>query len=167
MMITRHINDHQAYIINFFLNGHPCDVVVDDSVPVEGTKGKIKYMNLAHGKEIWPFLAEKAWAKSIGSYDKARGLSPEDCFEEMTGIPAYSYSFKQISFGHNRDEIKRAIDDNFWVVFIGHITEAGLKSRQVFYVEKVHEDGQTYLLRSPFLDFDFHGHERADGTVKM
>jgi hypothetical protein len=40
---------------------------------------------------------EKAWCKQIGSYPKARGLSPEDAFEEITGIPAYSYSLDEIN----------------------------------------------------------------------
>ncbi len=38
-------------------------------------------------------MLEKAWCKQIGGYDKSLGLSPEDCFEEITGIPAYSISF--------------------------------------------------------------------------
>lgn len=33
-------------------------------------------------------MLEKAWCKMIGGYERARGLSPEESFEEITGIPA-------------------------------------------------------------------------------
>lgn len=59
---------------------------MDDVVPVKGNDD-FEY-SVVKGKEIWPALVEKAWCKQIGSYDKARGLSPEDCFEELTGLPA-------------------------------------------------------------------------------
>lgn len=44
-------------------------------------------------------ILEKAWVKLIGSYEKAKGLSPEDAIEEILGIPAYSYDTKNIELG--------------------------------------------------------------------
>lgn len=43
-------------------------------------------------------LLEKAWVKQIGGFEKSKGLSPEDCFEEITGIPAYSFIIKDNSY---------------------------------------------------------------------
>jgi hypothetical protein len=67
-------------------------VVVDDTIPT--LNQNIKYLSTKLTKEIWPFLLEKAWCKEIGGYSKARAHSPEDCFEEITGIPAYSFALK-------------------------------------------------------------------------
>lgn len=78
IFITRRINPHYTYILRLFCNGHPCDVVVDETVPT--LQRNIKYLSTRQPQEIWPFLLEKAWCKQIGGYDKARGLSPEDCF---------------------------------------------------------------------------------------
>lgn len=64
---------------------------MDEKLPTE--RQNIKYLSIHQPQEIWPFLLEKAWCKQIGGYDKARGLSPEDCFEEITGLPAYSMWF--------------------------------------------------------------------------
>ena len=59
---------------------------MDDVVPVKGNDD-FEY-TVVKGKVLCNDLAKKAWCKQIGSYDKARGLSPEDCFEELTGLPA-------------------------------------------------------------------------------
>ena len=53
-------------------------MIVDDLIPT--VKSQIKYTEYEKGSEIWPLLLEKAWCKKIGGYDKALGLSPEDCF---------------------------------------------------------------------------------------
>jgi hypothetical protein len=53
-------------------------VVLDDFLPMH--KERFKYSEVGKG-EIWPVLVEKAWCKQIGSYDKAKGLSPEEAFE--------------------------------------------------------------------------------------
>lgn len=39
------------------------------------------YLRIVKGIELWPLILEKAWCKQIGSYERAKGLSPEDAFE--------------------------------------------------------------------------------------
>lgn len=51
---------------------------------------------MIRGKEVWPYLLEKAWCKEVGGYEKAKGLAPDDAIEEITGLPAYSYELKFI-----------------------------------------------------------------------
>lgn len=107
--MTKHVNSHHAFVIKLFCNGKECLVVVDENIPME--KNTLKYMNIANGKEIWPILVEKAWVKQIGDYPKARGLSPEDCFEEITGIPAYSFLIKDHSQTTFKSLLKSCLDN--------------------------------------------------------
>jgi hypothetical protein len=41
----------------------------------------------------------------IGGYDKAKGLSPEECFEEITGLPASSVRIDKIDENHIYNEL--------------------------------------------------------------
>jgi hypothetical protein len=50
---------------------------------------------------------EKAWCKQVGSYKRALGLSPEDAFEEITGIPSYTFKLKS----NNRPFIKNLLEE--------------------------------------------------------
>jgi hypothetical protein len=111
-------------------------VIIDDTIPTQNNN--IKYLNIEPTEEIWPFLLEKAWCKQIGGYDKAKGLSPEDCFEEITGIPASSFSLKDKSLEDNYQIIENAKNSGYWVAFTGTINiSKGLRSRQLFYLEKI------------------------------
>lgn len=74
IILTRHMNSHHVYLFNLFCNGDFCLVAVDDTLPVE--KNSMSYLNISGSKDLWPILLEKAWVKQIGSYSKARGLSP-------------------------------------------------------------------------------------------
>lgn len=107
-------------------------------------------------QEVWPFLLEKAWCKQIGGYDKAKGLSPEDCFEEVTGVPAFSLWFgARHGSGEIYEAITEALKKRHWIALTAKSTQtAGLKVRQVFYLEKYNETTQTYRIRSPYLQFE-------------
>jgi hypothetical protein len=52
-------------------------------------------------------ILEKAWCKQVGSYKRALGLSPEDAFEEITGIPSYTFKLKS----NNRPFIKNLLEE--------------------------------------------------------
>ena len=49
----------------------------------------------------------------------------------------------------------------------GHITDREIRSRQIFVVEEISEDGEVMKIRSPFQSFEIEGHERIEGTVKI
>ena len=59
-------------------NGEMTKVAVDNYVPIQ--REMILYSS-SKKAEIWMSILEKAWAKMIGSYEKARALSPEDAIE--------------------------------------------------------------------------------------
>jgi hypothetical protein len=75
---------------------------------------------------------EKAWCKEIGGYYKARGLSPDDAIEEITGLPAYSYELKFVENSLIED---LAADKNCSLFFTAKIsTGSRIKSRQIFFL---------------------------------
>ena len=64
--------------MRLYPNGKEMFIVVDNYVPIY--KENISYSS-SKKAEIWMCILEKAWVKLIGSYDKARALSPEDALE--------------------------------------------------------------------------------------
>lgn len=69
------LNDMCIYIVKMYPNSKETFVAVDNFVPT--TREVISYSS-SKKPEIWMCVLEKAWAKLIGSYQKAKGLSPED-----------------------------------------------------------------------------------------
>ena len=76
---TKYTNPYGAYSINFFSNGEKQNVLIDDRMPT--LADSFIYLRILKGIELWPLIIEKAWCKQIGSYERAKGLSPEDAFE--------------------------------------------------------------------------------------
>lgn len=128
---TKYTNTYGAYSMNFFSNGEKHNVLIDDRMPTHADS--FIYLRIVKGIELWPLIIEKGWCKQIGSYERAKGLSPEDAFEEITGIPAYSYEFK----ANNRSFINKlmtADPENHWITLVARNGLEDLKNRQVFYL---------------------------------
>jgi len=74
MFLTKDINRAGCYALQFWINGEPRTIVIDDYLPIKKGKDK-KTPKLAFAKtnkgenEIWMMLVEKAWAKFCGSYE--------------------------------------------------------------------------------------------------
>ena len=68
----------------------------------------------------------------IGGYSEALGLSPEESFEEITGIPAYTYTVR----ANNRETIRSIIHaakaKRYWVTFIARSNLPDIQNKQVF-----------------------------------
>ena len=138
MIDTEEVNRYGAYSLNFFCNGEPHNIIIDDRIPTRSES--IVYLRVVKGNELWPLLLDKAWAKQIGSYKMAKGLSPEDCFEEMTGIPAYTHAIR----ANNRDTIRRLIQESissrYWVCLVAQKGLSDIRNRQVFNLRKYSPD---------------------------
>lgn len=57
-----------VFMIKFFKNGEPTDIIVDDWIPMNGDKPAFTSGGDA-GTEMWPAILEKAYAKLYGSYE--------------------------------------------------------------------------------------------------
>ena len=63
---TQTVNSAGIYAMKFFLAGEERLVYVDDYLPVR--HGDLTYAHSSVKGELWQALAEKIWAKLVGSY---------------------------------------------------------------------------------------------------
>jgi hypothetical protein len=148
---TKETNLYGAYSLNFFCNGERHSIIVDDKMPTQSDS--FVYLRIVNGVELWPLILEKGWCKQVGSYERAKGLSPEDAFEEITGIPAYSYEFR----ANNRSQIKTLLTadpEHNWVALIARNGLEDLKNRQVFHLVNI-DRNDRYTIISPYSSFTF------------
>jgi hypothetical protein len=127
---TQETNDYGAYSLTLFCNGEPHPVIIDDKMPTAADS--FVYLRIVKGFELWPLILEKAWCKQIGSYKRALGLSPEDAFEEITGIPANTYSLRSNNRLAIRGILKNALQKGYWISLIARKGLPDLRDRQVF-----------------------------------
>ena len=92
------------------------------------------YLRIVKGIELWPLILEKAWCKQIGSYERAKGLSPQDAFEEITGVPAYTYNLRANSRSSIKTMVSSALSKGYWIALIACSGLIDLKNGQVFYL---------------------------------
>lgn len=158
-------NPFGAYSTELYCNGERHNVVVDDRMPTHNDN--FLYLRVVKGVELWPLILEKAWCKMVGSYEKAKGFSPEDAFEEITGVPAYTYSIR----ANNRQVIKSiilsAMRNNYWVALIARNGLSDLQNRQVFYLQSYDHD--EYSIISPYVSYSFERYphkKRGEVVVK-
>ena len=88
-------------------------VIVDDMVPCI-MQGSIYVPVFAkpNGREIWPMILEKAFAKYLGSYSALNGGHEAYCFITITGFPLV-YQFKRIESATSKPN-KRATWERGW-----------------------------------------------------
>jgi hypothetical protein len=58
-----------AYCVRFYKNDEEEYVIVDDFFPVGMSGDNWAFASASDGKELWPTIIEKAYAKLHGSYD--------------------------------------------------------------------------------------------------
>jgi hypothetical protein len=106
----------------------------------------------------------------VGSYERAKGLSPEDAFEEITGIPAYSFKFRADNRTIIKGMLSTAINQKYWVALVARNNLDDLKNRQVFYLEPEPpgDNNQQYLIISPFSSYRFEDYQQERrGEVRV
>jgi len=107
--------ENGCYQINFYLNGKPKTVILDDYFPCK-TEHR-PYWSLAHcnSRELWVQLLEKAWAKVNGSYASTIAGLPSEAFSVLTEAPTFSY----INSKYSVDELWKIIldaDDRKYII---------------------------------------------------
>ena len=101
------------------------------------------------------------WCKQIGSYEDAKGLSPEDAFEEITGVPAYTYTIKANNRETIRNVLSNSLKNRYWVVLVARNGLADFHNRQVFYLKERTQNG--YNIISPYANFK---HRKSEQKIR-
>lgn len=87
-------------------------VMVDDHFVCKNAE---PVFSKANGNELWVLIAEKAWAKIHGSFERIEGGMSHLTMRDLTGAPAYHYNFaKSAKEGMNlANEILKWDEQNF------------------------------------------------------
>lgn len=94
------INKYGVYALNFFLNGKPREIIVDDYIPCYSNVLEPLFAK-PDGNQIWPLILEKAWCKMFGSYSIVEVEVVYEAMEDILGAPSmgcwvHSFSPKEI-----------------------------------------------------------------------
>jgi hypothetical protein len=113
LFITTTKNDRGIYGMKFYIGGKMVYVHVDDYVPVvkryEEVDGQGVYdkkwptfgRSVVHG-EMWPSIAEKAWAKIVGTYGAIEGGSNMWVLSHLTNDPYDSVKTRGVDPADNQ-----------------------------------------------------------------
>jgi hypothetical protein len=162
IFITNTKVENGCYQINFFLNGKPKTVILDDFFPIKNPQKP--YWSLAHSKEneIWVQLLEKAWAKVNGSYASTIAGLPSEAFSVLTEAPTFSYFIQKYSIDElwkiilEADQLKYIICTNTQ----GEVAEmTGLVKGHAYTIISAYEYENIRLLklRNPWGSFEWTG----------
>lgn len=80
---THEYNSAGVYSLRLYDMGVPVSIVIDDFLPIAGD-GSL-YSKANPGKETWPILLEKAFAKLHGTYKSIDGGDPIDAGWALLG----------------------------------------------------------------------------------
>jgi hypothetical protein len=83
-------NKYGVYGVNFFFQGIPTEVVVDDFFACMDDKLEPVFAK-PNGNELWVLLLEKAWAKYFGGYTVVEYEVVDYAMEEILGVPSMGY----------------------------------------------------------------------------
>ena len=88
---TTEVNAAGAYSVNLYTDGTRKAVVVDSYLPCLGMTPCLS------GSKLWVVVLQKAWAKSMGSYQRPYFASFVHTFHDLLGAPTYQYKVSQKS----------------------------------------------------------------------
>lgn len=86
-----------AFWVRFYKNGEIEDVIIDDYFPVLGNGDLAFVKGGPDGKELWPAILEKAYAKLNGSYNYIEAGKVQYALADMTGGVSEQYDLKKES----------------------------------------------------------------------
>ncbi|MCQ2818165.1 MAG: calpain family cysteine protease, partial [archaeon] len=96
LFLAKTINKSAYFAVQFYIDGEPRIVVVDDYLPVKKGTNNLIY-SVTSTNELWVPILEKAWAKVNGGYANIIAGDSSDVFPVLTGSYAERYDLKSMS----------------------------------------------------------------------
>jgi len=98
---------HGVYTCRFYVEGEWVDVITDTSLPClrDDVTGKFQpvYAHSANSNECWISLAEKAYAKAVGSYEAIQKIRVQEALLHLTGGSIQQINIADEVAAHNGD----------------------------------------------------------------
>lgn len=116
LFITKNVQPHGVYKVQFCKGGEWVEVTVDDYFPC--IPGSEPIFSRSNGNELWVLLLEKAYAKLHGSYMLLRGGWAFEGMMDLTGCPTGQFTFED-------DKTQEMISSGYLWNFIKSIDEEG------------------------------------------
>ena len=89
IFLNKSLSINGCYAVNFFINGKPKIITIDDYFPCH--PNKTFAFSYSGPGEIWVQLLEKAWAKINFSYANTIGGSSCEALSSLTNAPCFTY----------------------------------------------------------------------------
>jgi len=181
-LIDDSMEEHGIYGVTLYVDGKWTMVYVDNCFPcytsndVHGAKPKPIYAKSTSGKEIWPMVVEKAWAKVHGSYQAiGEGGLIAHALEALTGGHARTARVGSLPW----PQLKAAVDSHDCFVGAGSLSNLeekflnGIVGGHAYSIlqavavpadeDKGNEELNLLLLRNPWSHGEWKG-DWSDGS---
>jgi len=160
--LTKEANKYGAYAVQFYVQGIPVEVVVDDQIPCYDFDAKKPLFSKPKGKELWTLIMEKAWAKLYGSYTVTEAGHSGLAIEYLLACPTKGYFTKDLSEDKIWEQLLHA-DKNKYIMTTSTYSNAnedmGLVPGHAYSIISVHNvQGKRILkIRNPWGYFEWKG----------
>jgi len=107
--------EREKFTVNVYPMGIRTKIEVDGYFPYIDRCQSLAFSKSAKS-ELWPMILEKSWAKYLGSYQDATGLSPTVAFSFLSGFPSINVRFSKTKAEELWDTLIKAQDNKFSIV---------------------------------------------------
>ena len=107
ILLTKQTASNGMYNVQFYINGKPKIVTVDEYFPAHQSKQWV--FSYSGPNEFWVQLMEKAWAKVCGNYATTINGKPSDALSCLIESPCYTLNVERLGKDRIWEEIVDAM----------------------------------------------------------
>jgi calpain-15 len=172
IFIHKEVSKNGCITVQFFINGKPKIITIDDHFPCIQRQGKLKWAFASSGEnELWVSVLEKAWAKVCGSYAHTIAGLPSEAMATLTEAPTISYIHKRLGKDKIWQELLAA-DTNKFIICTNSSEECNSKEVGIYpshaytFIGCKEVDGMRFVqLRNPWGGFEWKGDYSDNSTL--
>jgi hypothetical protein len=108
-------SERERFSVNVYPMGICTKIEVDGYFPYVDRCQSLAFSK-SDKSELWPMILEKSWAKYLGSYHAAAGLSPAVAFTFLSGFPSVNVRLSETKANELWNILTKAQDNKFSMV---------------------------------------------------